>query len=148
MKRNIIIILIAALLLSGCGSKKGIEVHSAWMRPAAKGENGGVYFELHNHGTTPDELTGVSSDVAVVAEIHESKLEGDVMTMNMLSSLPIEAKADIAFEPGGLHVMLIDLRQDFKVDDEFMVTLHFKNSEDITFHVLVRDVAPEEGHTM
>ena len=70
------------------------------------------------------------------------------MTMNMLSSLPIEAKADIAFEPGGLHVMLIDLRQDFKVDDEFMVTLHFKNSEDITFHVLVRDVAPEEGHTM
>jgi hypothetical protein len=148
MKRNIIIILITALLLSGCGSKKGIEVHSAWMRPAAKGENGGVYFELHNHGTTPDELTGVSSDVAVVAEIHESKLEGDVMTMNMLSSLPIEAKADIAFEPGGLHVMLIDLRQDFKVDDEFMVTLHFKNSEDITFHVLVRDVAPEEGHTM
>ena len=148
MKRNIIIILIAALLLSGCGSKKGIEVHSAWMRPAAKGENGGVYFELHNHGTTPDELTGVSSDVAVVAEIHESKLEGDVMTMNMLSSLPIEAKADIAFEPGGLHVMLIDLRQDFKVDDEFMVTLHFKNSEDITFHVLVRDVAPDEGHTM
>ena len=148
MKRIIIIILIAALLLSGCGSKKGIEVHSAWMRPAAKGENGGVYFELHNHGTTPDELTGVSSDVAVVAEIHESKLEGDVMTMNMLSSLPLEANADITFEPGGLHVMLIDLRQDFKVDDEFMVTLHFKNSEDITFHVLVRDVAPDEGHTM
>jgi copper(I)-binding protein len=144
MKRFIPIILIAIVLLSACGPEKGIEVHSAWMRPAAAGGNGGVYFELHNHSSTPDELMGVSSDAAVVAEIHESKLEGDVMSMNMLTSLPLEANADIAFEPGGLHVMLVNLRQDYKMDDEFTVTLHFKNGEDVTVHVIVRDFAPEE----
>ena len=142
MKRFIPIILI--VLLSACGSEEGIEIHSAWMRPAAKDANGGVYFELHNHSSSPDELTGVSSEAAVVAEIHESKMEGDVMSMHQLTSLPLEANADIAFAPGGLHVMLINLRQDFKVNDEFTITLHFKNSEDLTVHVIVRDFAPEE----
>jgi copper(I)-binding protein len=144
MKRILPIILITILLLSACGPEKGIEVHSAWMRPSAKDANGGVYFELHNHGSTPDELTGVSSDAAAVAEIHESRMEGDVMSMHQLSSLPLEANADTEFKPGGLHVMLISLRQDFKVNDEFTLTLHFKNSEDITIHVIVRDFAPEE----
>ena len=145
MNKILYVVLAFVLLLSACGPARGIEIHSAWMRPAAKDTNGGVYFELHNHNSTPDELTGVSSDMAVVAEIHESKMEGDVMTMNMLTSLPLEADADIAFEPGGLHVMLINLRQDFKANDEFTVTLHFKNSEDIAVHVIVRDTAPEEG---
>ena len=145
MKKILFVVLAFVLLLSACGPEKGIEVHSAWMRPAAMSANGGVYFELHNHSSTADELTGASSDAAVVAEIHESKMDGDVMTMHMLESLPLEANADIAFEPGGLHVMLINLRQDFKVNDEFTLTLHFKNSEDISVHVIVRDVAPEEG---
>lgn len=149
MKRIFLIILIANLLLSACGPEKGIEVHSAWMRPAAKGENGGVYFELHNHSSTANELTGISSDAAVVAEIHESKMEGDVMKMDMLTSLPLDANADIAFEPGGLHVMLVNLRRDFKLNDEFTMVLHFKNSEDITVHVIVKDTAPtEDDHTM
>jgi copper(I)-binding protein len=42
--------------------------------------------------------------------------------------------------------MLIGLKQDLKVDDEFEVVLHFKNSEDITLKVPVRDAAPEAGH--
>lgn len=144
MKRVLFPVLIVILLITACGPEKGIEVHSAWMRPTAKDANGGVYFELHNHASTPDELTGVSSEAAVVAEIHESKMEGNVMKMDMLTSLPIDAYADVAFEPGGLHVMLVNLRQDFKLDDEFTIVLHFKTHEDITVHVLVKDSAPEE----
>ena len=149
MKRIVVALLSTALLLSACGAEKGIEVHSAWMRPTEKDMNGGVFFALHNHSSTPDELIGVSSDAAVVAEIHESKMEGDVMKMSMLSSLPLEPNADITFKPGGLHVMLITLRQDFNVNDEFEIVLHFKNSEDVTVHVIVRDTAPEEDdHNM
>ena len=145
MKRTLISALIVILLITACGPEKGIEVHSAWMRPSPKGTNGGVYFELHNHASTPDELTGITSEAAVVVEIHESKMEGDVMQMDMLDSLPIDAYADIAFEPGGLHVMLVDLRQDYNLNDEFTIVLHFKTHEDITVHVLVKDSAPEEG---
>ena len=147
MKKILYFALAFILLLSACGPKKGIEVHSAWARPAAQGGNGGVYFELHNHGSASDELTGVTSDVAEAVEIHESKMEGDVMKMEMMPSLPIDAYADMAFEPGGLHVMLVNLKQDLKLDDEFEIVLHFKTHEDITVHVIVKDSAPEEEHT-
>ena len=146
MKRILYFALAFILLLSACGTEKGIEVHSAWARPAAQGDNGGVYFELHNHGSTPDEITSVSSNVADAVEIHESKMEGDVMKMEMLTSLPIDAYADMIFEPGGLHVMLVNLHQELKLDDEFEIVLHFKNHEDITVHVIVKDTAPEEDH--
>jgi len=146
MKRIIPIIMATIVLLSACGAEKGIEVHSAWARPAAQGGNGGVYFELHNHDSTTDELIGASSDMAQAVEIHESKMEGDVMQMKMITSLPLDSYADVAFEPGGLHVMLVNLKQDLKLNDEFEIVLHFKNYEDITVHVLVKDSAPEEAH--
>jgi len=140
--------LIAIILLTACGPGKGIEVHSAWMRPSAMGENGSVYFELHNHGSTPDEITSITSNVAKAVEMHESKMEGDVVKMEMLISLPIDAYADIAFKPAGLHVMLVNLKHDFKLDDEFQIMLHFKTHEDITVHVIVKDAAPaDEEHT-
>jgi len=146
MKRIIPIIMATIVLLSACGAEKGIEVHSAWARPAAQGGNGGVYFELHNHDSTTDELIGASSDMAQAVEIHESKMEGDVMQMKMITSLPLDSYADVAFEPGGLHVMLVNLKQDLKLNDEFEIVLHFKNYEDITVHVLVKDSTPEEAH--
>jgi len=148
IKRIIPIILAGILLLTACGSKKGIEIRNAWARPAAQGGNGAIYFELYNHGSASDELTGVSFDAAEAAEIHESKMEGDVMKMQMISSLPIDGSADIAFKPGGLHIMLISLKQELKSGDEFEIVLHFKDHEDITVHVLVRDSAPKEGHNM
>ena len=56
-----------------------------------------------------NELASVSFDAAVTVKIHESKMEGDVMKMSMLSSLPVEPNDNMAFEPGGLHVMLVAL---------------------------------------
>lgn len=148
MKRILIFVLATALLLSACGAEKGIEVHEVWMRPVAKGENGAVYFVMHNHAREADELTGASSDSAVAAELHESKMNGDVMEMRPLESVPLEAFAEVKFEPGGLHLMLVDLKKDLKVGDELELTLHFKNFEDINVRVPVRDTpAPEEDHS-
>jgi hypothetical protein len=70
------------------------------------------------------------------------------MKMQMMPSLPIEANAKVTFKPGGLHVMLINLKQDLKLDDEFEVVLHFKNHPDITIQVKVKEGAPEEHQGM
>jgi hypothetical protein len=148
MKRIVVLMLSAALLLGACGVRDGIEVRDVWARPVAQGGNGGVFFELQNFDPAPDELIGASSDVAEVVEIHESKMDGDVMKMQMMPSLPIEANAKVTFKPGGLHVMLINLKQDLKLDDEFEVVLHFKNHPDITIQVKVKEGAPEEHQGM
>ena len=132
--------------MTACGAEKGIEIHSAWMRPAGQGENGAVYFIIHNHSSKADELIVVSSDIAAAAEMHESKMSGDVMQMKQVESIPLEAFAEIEFAPGGLHIMLVDLKQDIRLGDEIDVILHFKNSQDINIRVAVRETAESEDH--
>lgn len=149
MKRIFLGFAAFVLLLSACGgAKQGIEVQNAWSRPTMQGGNGGVFLELQNHGPNADELIGASSEVAEIVEIHESKMEGDVMQMRMIPSLPLEVNTKVTFKPGGLHVMLINLKQDLKTGDEFDVTLRFKDHEDITVRVVVRDAAPDGDNGM
>ena len=146
MKRIFILILLGILLLAACGPEKGIEIHGAWIRPARQSENGAVYFVIHNHSSQADELIGVSSDIAV-AEMHESKMSGDIMQMNQVESVLLEPYTEIEFAPGGLHVMLVNLTNDLKIGDQIEVILHFKNSEDIKVAVPVRETAaPEQDH--
>ncbi|HXF83761.1 MAG TPA: copper chaperone PCu(A)C [Anaerolineales bacterium] len=134
-------------LVSACNLEAGIEAHQAWMRPVAKGENGAVYLILHNHSSEAEELIGASSEVAEAAEIHESIMEGDVMQMTRRESVLLEPSAEVKFEPGGLHIMLINLKQDLKTGDSIEVTLHFKAHEDITIVVHVSNQAIEEEHS-
>jgi copper(I)-binding protein len=145
MKKIFWLIPMGALLLTACGAEKGIEIHDAWMRSARQGENGAAYFVIHNHSSQADELTGVASDLAV-AEMHESRMNGDIMLMNQVESVLLEPYAEIEFAPGGRHVMLVGLKQDMKVGDEIDLTLHFKNYQDLTITVAVSESALSEDH--
>ncbi|HSM71916.1 MAG TPA: copper chaperone PCu(A)C [Anaerolineales bacterium] len=146
MKPRTILLLAGAILLSACGAPGDIEVHDPWVRPTAQGENAAVYFQLHNHSQNADELIGVSSNLSDNVEIHESKMENDVMQMNMLSSLPLEAGSEFLFEPGGLHIMLVGVDQELKPGEHIQVTLHFETHEDIVIEVPVADSAEGGDH--
>ena len=139
MKRILVFVLVIVFLLSSCAAPEsnGVEVRDAWARPAAQGANGAVYFVIHS--SEPDEITGVSSNVAEAVEMHESLMNGDVMEMHQMNSVPLAADEDVTFAPGGLHIMLIGLKQDLKLGDEFEITLHFKTYQDIQLQVPVRD---------
>jgi len=144
MKIVILVVLTGSLLLSSCTAKEGIEIRNAWMRQTAQGENGAVYFVLHNYSAVEDELIGVSAEIAQAVEIHESTMTNDVMQMRMLSSVPLEASAEVEFSPGGLHIMLVGLKREINIGDSIKITLHFKNNEDSTVHVPVQQSG--EGH--
>ena len=139
MKRVVLLTLSAALLLSACGAKEGIEVSDAWARTGMQGGNGAVYFVIENHNADMDELIGAASDAADAVEVHESKMEGDMMMMNHMESVALEPSQKVEFMPGGYHVMLIGLKQDLKAGDEIEVTLQFKNSADLTLTVTVKE---------
>ena len=145
MKRFMKLIFLAGILLTACSTATGIEVSNAWARPALQDGNGAVYFLLQNHSAVGDELTGVSAETARAVEMHESKMEGDVMQMQQISSLPVRGKDSIEFGPGGYHVMLVGLKQELKPGDEIQITLHFKNHEDIRVTVPVQEMAPNDS---
>ncbi len=84
--------------------------------------------------------------MADAVEVHESKMEGDVMTMNRVESIALEPSAKVEFMPGGFHVMLIGLKQDLKAGDEIEVTLQFRNGPDITVKATVKDAQRHAKH--
>ena len=146
MKRIYVLIVALAILLSACGEAEDIEVHQAWVRPTAKGENAAVYLTIHNHTASDDELIGATATVADTVEIHESKVENDIMQMSKIASLPIAADEEIIFAPGGLHIMLIDIKQELVLGEHIGLILKFKNHEDIVVEVHIEDSMPEEDH--
>ena len=146
MKRILVLGLVTLLLLSACSAAKGIEISEAWARPAAQGENGAIYFVIHNNAREADELTGVSSDIAEAVEMHESRMDGDVMQMHQLETIPLQAGAETTFKPGGLHIMLIGVKEDLDAGDEIEIVLHFKNFEEIKVAVPVRETPAAVEH--
>jgi len=146
MKRSFIFICAAVLFLSACTAPKGITVREAWIRPTAQGENGAVYFVLQNDSSEQDELIDVSSDLADSVEIHESSMAAGtgVMQMDQVSSVALDAGSEVTFSPGGLHVMLVGIKNVLKVGDVVALTLHFRNHADIPVSVSVAEFAPDE----
>jgi periplasmic copper chaperone A len=74
-------------------------------------------------------LTGVSSPVAGVAEVHEMKMDGDVMKMRAVPVLEIPAGGTVELKPGGYHLMLMDLKQALPLGSLVPVTLMFKDGK-------------------
>jgi copper(I)-binding protein len=104
-----------------------VEVKDAWVRSTVPGQKGtGAFMKI----TAKDgaKLVGVSSPVAGVGEVHEMKMEGDVMKMRALPSLDLPAGKAVELKPGGYHVMLMDLKQALVKDSKVAMTLVFKDA--------------------
>lgn len=141
---------IAALLLVSCGQQPAsqgpaVTVSDVWARPArmaAEGHGMGmtsaVYFVIRNRGSQADRLVAATTAVAGRVELHETRQEGDMMRMVPVQAVEIPAGGEVVFKPGGLHVMLMDLKRDLKVGDSFELTLKFERAGELTVTVPVR----------
>jgi len=104
--------------------------HSFATPPGARAAGG--YVIVQNNGDTADRLIGGRAGFAEVTEIHEMKMEGDVMKMRELpNGIEIPAGASVELKRGGLHVMFMQLTTGFNVGDELPVTLIFENAGEI-----------------
>ncbi|MGH1559931.1 copper chaperone PCu(A)C [Caulobacter segnis] len=72
--------------------------------------NGVGFFTLVNAGKAPVTLKAVESPAAGKVEIHQSAMNGEVMTMRRQDTVTIPAGGQVAFAPGGYHLMLLSLK--------------------------------------
>lgn len=137
------------VMMAACGAtpesntsgEPQIKVMESWSRPSpAMAGNGAVYMKLMNEGGADDALVSVETDVAEVVELHETKMEGDLMKMSPVAKVEIPAGGSAALEPGGLHVMLINLQQELVAGENIKLTLNFEKSEPITIEAEIRDM--------
>ena len=61
------------------------------------------------------------------------------MSMQPQENVPIPNGSEVAFEPGGLHVMLINLESDLRPGDGFSLSLNFQQAGTVEIEVPVRE---------
>jgi hypothetical protein len=127
-----------ALIIAGCAPKT-LQVADAWARPGQAGGNSAIYLVINNPLANADTLLSASTAVAETVELHISKMEDGMMVMEQQENVPIAAKSKVTFEPGGLHVMLIGLKNDLKAGDSFQATLRFEQAGDLSVDVTVKE---------
>jgi copper(I)-binding protein len=110
-------------------------------RPTAPGaETAAVYLVLMNHGAVDDRLTAISTPVADKAELHRTVDSGGMSKMDAVPDFTIKANDGATFEPGGLHIMLMGLKQQLKIGDSFPVTLTFAKAGAVTVTASVQTI--------
>lgn len=127
MKLKSIVALLA--LAAGAASAQTVAVTDAWARPAAQGQMAsGAFMTL----TAKDgaKLVSVASPVAGVAEVHEMKMDGDVMQMRAVQGgLDLPAGKAVSLKPGGYHIMLMNLKRPLTKGATIPMTLVFKDAK-------------------
>jgi periplasmic copper chaperone A len=105
-----------------------VEVKDAWVRTAVPGQSGtGAFMSI----TAKDgaKLVGASSPVAGVTEVHEMKMENDVMRMRAVPALDLPAGQTVQLKPGGYHVMLMELKQALPKGSTVPLTLTLRDTK-------------------
>ena len=107
-----------------------IVIKDAWVRTTVPGQKAtGAFMKITaKEGTR---LVGASTPVAGVAEVHEMKMDGDIMKMRGLPGLELPAGKTVELKPGGLHVMLMDLKAALPKDSTVPLTLLFKDAKGV-----------------
>jgi copper(I)-binding protein len=122
--------LLAPLLLAACAAAQAaapVKVEGAWARVTVKGQDtSGAYMTIT--ASQPMTLLGGETPAAGIVEIHEMKMQGDIMKMRAAGELPLAPGKPLKLAPGGLHFMLMDLKAPFKAGSHITMTLRFKDA--------------------
>ena len=124
--------LLFALCFAPYASAAGsISVKDVWVRLPPPGAKVAVAY-LTLEPKLNMVLVSANSPAAKIVELHNMTMNDGVMQMRHLDKLALEAGKPVKLEPGGLHLMLINLKKPLKVGDKVQLDLNFthgKNSK-------------------
>jgi hypothetical protein len=114
------------LLLWSLTARAEVEIQDAWAAATRPGQDvGAAYMTLKS--TVDATLLGASSPVADSVEIHRMWMDHGVMKMRMMKTLALPAGKSVKLEPGGLHLMLFDLKKPLTAGETLELTLTLKD---------------------
>lgn len=109
-------------------SQAEVVVTGAWVRATVVSQKAtGAFMKLVSDNDVT--LVSARSDIAGTVEVHEMKMENDVMRMRSVDGLKLPANQLVELKSGGYHLMMMDLKKQLKVGTEAQITLVFKNAK-------------------
>ncbi|MFV0430375.1 MAG: copper chaperone PCu(A)C [Arachnia sp.] len=153
MKKNILCgVAAAALALTACSSSEdpGILAADPWIRTTAGTERPdmtALFVNFTNPGDADVTLIGADcGDVAGMYQLHEMVMvDGEMKMQEVDGGLVVPAGSHLHLAPGGPHIMLMDLKQDFEVGgEEITCTLEFDNDQTIEVTAPIKEFTEEQ----
>lgn len=133
---------------NGDAAAAAVTVEGAWARTSPMmASNGAAYMELTADSDDRLVAARVGSSVAARAELHETAMDPDSgeMAMNEVDGIDLPAGQTVTLEPGGYHVMLLDLTEPLEPGNTIELTLVFERAGEVVVEAEVRDMAMNGG---
>lgn len=121
-------LLLSLLVLGSTSAQAQVAVKDPWVRATvAQQKSTGAFLQVTSQ--QPARLIEVKSPAAKIVEIHEMKMDNNVMKMRPVDGLPLPAGQVVELKPGGYHVMMIDLNQALKEGDTVPLSLVIETAD-------------------
>lgn len=150
-----------ALLLTGCGDAaedaatasspvpeaavpSALSLDGSFVRAAPSGGVSALFVEIRNTTDAADTLVAARSGAAGLVEIHQTRETADGMSEmgRVEGGVAVPAGELVSLEPGGLHIMLMDLQQDLVVGDTLDVEVEFAGQGTMLVRAPIRGLDP------
>jgi copper(I)-binding protein len=126
MKLSVLIFTAIGVLAAQSAAAANVTVSNAWARATMPGQPvSAAYMQIKSDADA--KLIGVSSSAVPQVEVHEMKMDGDVMIMRQVQSIDLPKGKTVALEPGGFHIMLMNLKQPITAGQIIPLTLEVES---------------------
>jgi periplasmic copper chaperone A len=150
MKRNTLALLVVTLgfgfSIQAQEAKVGsIKVDHAYIRATVPGQQvAGGFMKIENKGIA-DQLLSASSPAAGEVQLHEMAMEGSVMKMRQVKDIPVPAGGSVELKPGGLHLMLMNIKAPLAAGESVPVKLKFAKAGEVEVKMPVNAMGQAGG---
>ncbi len=104
--------------------------------------NSAVFMTLTNRGQADRALVAAESEVAATVELHTHVVEQGMMAMRRIDRIALPVGKSVELKPGGLHVMLIGLKERLEPGAKVALTLVYDDGSTSSVEAPVRQIAP------
>jgi len=133
------VVAVAVFMAAPASTKELVTAENAWVPwgPAAIKVHV-AYMTVANHGDVEDDIVGVQSPDYQRIELHASAIENGLNIMRPVDKVTVPANGRVAFEPGGLHIMLMGPKRSFAIGDRVQIALRLRGGGQVQVSAIVR----------
>ncbi len=146
MIRRLVLLVALALPVSASAQQfqlGSLVIDHPWSRPTTPGMPMGVaYLSITNRGKEPDTLIAASTPAAARVEMHQTTIADGMARMRPVDGIAIAPGATVKVEPGGTHLMLVDLRTALEPGKKVPLELVFRRAGKVIVQLTVEAPAP------
>ena len=108
--------------------------------------NSAAFMQINNSSAEEQFLVSASTPVAATVELHMHTMDDGVMRMRQIAHIHLPPNGTATLQPGGLHIMLLDLKGPLDLGDQVPITLTFEDGSSKEISAEVRSVTQMMKH--